>query len=322
MGSIAHNFGGIKPLFEIKAMQAEWLNEIKKRAAEFWTPERQAHLLGGRRLLLHPVDDAPLWRAMGLMQAHGEMTPESMRKFWQISQMVRLILPDLQALNQKYAQPVIIDCGCGRSYLSLLLAWYYRHYLKHDAQIIGLDFNEPVIKQCQRRAAQLELSELITFKCQKLEEAEIPQKINVLLALHACNTATDWALFYGIKNKADFIAAAPCCQAELAAFWEKKALEKASGPLAVFMNTPHLRRQSAATFTDALRLLLLRINGYKSTAIEFVPEENSPKNTLIKASFNGELDLEAEMQFKSLRELAGSPCLTLEKLLLQAEMNV
>ena len=303
-------------------MQEEWLWEIKRRAAEFWTPERQAHLLGGRRLLLHPVDDAPLWRAIGLMQAHGEMTPESMRKFWQISQMVRLILLDLELINQKHEKPIIIDCGCGRSYLSLLLAWYYRHYLKHNVQIIGLDFNEPVIKQCQKRAAQLELSDLITFKCQNLEQADIPPKINVLLALHACNTATDWALFYGIKAQADFIAAAPCCQAELAAYWEQKTAEKAPGPLAVFMETPHLRRQMAATFTDALRLLLLRIHGYQSRAIEFVPEENSPKNTLLRARLTGELDLEAKMQFKSLVELAGSPCLTLEKLLRQAEIDV
>lgn len=296
-------------------MQQQWIDEIRKRAAEFWTPEREAHLLGNRAPLLHPVHDAPLWRAMGLMQAFGEITKDDMRKYWQICHIVKLLLPDLQEVNSRHDHPVIVDCGCGRSYLSLLLAWYYRHSLHIEPRVVGIDFNGPIIEQCRRRAAQLDLDDIMTFQSCRLEEAEIPEDTHIFLALHACNTATDWALYYAVKAQAELLAVAPCCQAELAAIWKQYSEEGRAGTLSAIWDSPHLRRHVGAEFTDTMRLLQIRAAGYQASAIEFVPSEHTPKNTLLKGHWCGTPDAAAAAQFLQVKTAAGGAELTLEKLL-------
>lgn len=110
---------------------------------------------------------------------------------------------------------------------------------------------------------------------------------HAVVALHACDTATDDALTQAIALKADFIAAAPCCQAALAKRWAKLAADHAPGAFAPIWNSPHLRREAAATMTDTLRMLHLRANGYEVTAMEFVPSTHTPKNTLLRAVRRG-----------------------------------
>jgi len=134
------------------------------------------------------------------------------------------------------------------------------------------------------------------------------------VALHACDTATDYALAEALQLKADVIAVAPCCQAELARVW--KDLPAADQlPLGPVMRAPHFRRVVAADMTDVLRTLLLRSRGYEVTATEFVASEHTPKNRLLLATRRGNFLRAAEQEFTALKSVLGEPVLTLETLL-------
>jgi hypothetical protein len=139
--------------------------------------------------------------------------------------------------------------------------------------------------------------------------------VHVLVALHACDTASDEALALGVSWGAELIAAAPCCQAELARRWADLAAAGAHGPFAPVWRSPHLRREAGATMTDALRLLLLRGCGYDATAMEFVASGHTPKNTLLRAVRTGIPDREAFAEYASLRDATGGADIRLAALL-------
>src|SRR5690606_35070577 len=115
-------------------------------------------------------------------------------------------------------------------------------------------------------------------------EAPLPDRLHAVLALHACDTATDDALALGIRRNADVLAVAPCCQAELAQHFRKPGSAPADSPLAVILHSPNLRREACAVFTDALRLALVRALGYEATATEFIESSHTPRNRLILAT--------------------------------------
>lgn len=175
----------------------------------------------------------------------------------------------------------LLDFGCGNSYLTFLVGWIFRHHLCHPAKLIGIDLNETVIQQSRDRAQAMGWTEM-EFHAAKVEEAGqfLPEgRYHAVIALHACDTATDHAL-RRILNKADFVAVAPCCQAELAKAWKKMSGPTLSHHLSVLMNSAELRRDSAATFTDALRLISLRSCGYEAHTSEFIPSQHTPKIAL------------------------------------------
>jgi hypothetical protein len=145
----------------------------------------------------------------------------------------------------------------------------------------------------------------------------------VLVALHACDTATDEALALGIGWGAELIAAAPCCQAELARAWAARAAAAGAAardaggahPFAPIWGAPHLRREAGATLTDALRALLLRGCGYETTPMEFVASAHTPKNTLLRAVRAGPPDAAAMRAYVALRDALGGDDIRLAHLL-------
>ena len=133
-----------------------------------------------------------------------------------------------------------------------------------------------------------------------------------VVSLHACDTATDDAIFLGVRLKTHMIAVVPCCQAELAAAWEATGSEHGTA-FAPLRAEPHLRRNTAAHVTDTMRLLLMRGCGYETNAIEFVPLEHTPKNTLIRGTFTGRADTEGWNQYNQLVDATGGVGLQLAK---------
>lgn len=305
-----------------------WAKAFAARAAAYWTADRTRHLLGDKHLLLPPAEAGPLLRALGLLKGDASMAPDSVRKYLQVNHMVALLEPLLGDLIQTSPLVRILEVGCGRSYLALLLAWCFRHRYHHPVQVLGVDRNASLIETCRQRVSMVDLDNTVRFTATAAESLDVDAtwrqsygetaaelQVHALVALHACDTATDDALALGVRLDAQLIAAAPCCHAELARKWSKLASAGAVGALSPIWSSPHLRREAAATMTDALRTLLLRGCGYVVTPMEFVPATHTPKNTLLRAVRHAGPDLAAMRQYVALRQSLGGAGIVLERLL-------
>jgi len=300
---------------------------FRKRLAEYWTPDRQHKFLAGRNFLITPWQGGELLWTLGLLNKDASMSADASRKFIQINHMLQLLLPGLKSLAKNFPKVRLVDAGCGNAYLSFLLAWYFRDILRHPVEILGIDHSEAMIERASLRAQQLNYQEILRFSVADLQSfswiqdhskafgtVEEAIRPHGFVALHACDTATDYALAEALRYKADLIAVAPCCQAELAKLWKSHgAHEKlALGPV---MRAPHFRRVVAADMTDVMRTLLLRSRGYEVTATEFVASEHTPKNRLILALRRGNYLKAAEQEYAELKTALGEPFLKLEQLL-------
>jgi hypothetical protein len=295
-----------------------------------WTSEKVKRLLGKKKLLLRPDLHFHLLFEMGLMNSDATISPDQVKKFLQINHMVTLFWPKLQELQKMMpgAQIRLIDVGCGNSYLGLALAqlWKETHPEVHTAapaslKIYGVDLNEKVLITSRARAARLQLNQAFEFFKGSLAsiselsphsentELQLPERLHGVLALHACDKATDEALAFGLHAKANWIAVVPCCQAELAKIF---AAQNNETPLGVIIRSPQLRRESAATLTDGLRMALVRAMGYEVTATEFVPSTHTPKNRLLNCERRGNYSTEAWKEYCALKELLQIDGLELE----------
>jgi hypothetical protein len=282
-----------------------WATAFEARARAFWTPERTAELADGKGLLLPPAEAAPLLRALGLLHRDASMPPPQVRKYFQIQHMVALLEPSLRELRGRHPRIRLLDAGCGRSYLSLLIAWCARHRWDHEIEILGVDRDAALIEDCRRRVAMAGLDDVITLQASALDAAAIDGPVHGVISLHACDTATCDAIALAVRLGADLIAVAPCCQAELARGWAAKAEAQATGAFAPIWRTPHLRRETAADLTDAMRALLVRAAGYDVWSVEFVPAEHTRKNTLIRAMRRGGPDVTARAEYDALVTATG-----------------
>jgi hypothetical protein len=294
-----------------------------------WTPERLSRLTSGKRLPLDPVTHCSFLHATGLMNDDSSVSSAQVKKYLQINHMINLIAPPFRALAKSMPGKTLtlLDAGCGNSYLSLAFAFLAREAssgrvsqirewqdTQFELQVVGVDSNPAVIQQSIGRAEALGLSDVMSFQCCQLSEVLLPDRVHAVMALHACDTATDDALALGVRKQADLLAVAPCCQAELAQFF-KTLVVQPDHAMSVILRSPNLRRDAGSTFTDALRLALVRAVGYEATATEFIPSSHTPKNRLIIAERRGRFNKTGLLEFQRLRSHIGSPTLTLERLL-------
>lgn len=272
-------------------MTDRWAESITAQARAFWTAERLAELSRDKTLQLPPVEAAPLLRSLSILRADGSIPPDRMRKYLQINHMVAVLGPSLRELMA--ARPVvrIVDAACGKSYLSLLLAWVMRHVHQHPVEVLGVDRNVALIEEVQRITERAGIAD-VRHAASPLAALDVraawaaafgsDEPIDAMIALHACDTATDDAIALGVELGVTLIAVAPCCQAELARGWAARDTAAPSGFTPIH-RAPHLRREIGASITDAMRTELMRAAGYQVWPIEFVPSEHTPKNTLLRA---------------------------------------
>jgi len=295
-----------------------WATEFAARARAYWTEARTAELARGKALILPPAEAAVLLRALGLLRQDASMPPPQVRKYFQINHMVALLGPGLRELRARHPRIRLLDAGCGRSYLTLLLAWCAKHVWAHPLEVLGVDHNPAVIEEGRRRTALAQLDGVVRFEAGALEaldaraawsrafgDAGDASAVHGVIALHACDTATCDALALGVALDAELIAVAPCCQAELARAWAVLDERGDAGAFAPIWGAPHLRRETAADITDAMRVLLVRAAGYDVQAMEFVPAEHTRKNTLIRAIKRSAGDAGARAAYDALRVATG-----------------
>jgi len=301
-----------------------WAMEFAARARAYWTPARTAELARGKALVLPPADAAPLLRALGVLRHDASMPPPQVRKYFQINHMVALLGPGLRELRDRHPTIRLLDAGCGRSYLTLLIAWCAKHVWRHPLEVLGVDRNAALIDDSRRRAELAELDDVVRFAAGALNALDAAaawagafgetgggRAVHGVISLHACDTATCDALALGVALDAELIAVAPCCQAELAHAWSALADGGQAGAFAPIWGAPHLRREIAAHVTDVMRTLLLRSRGYDVLAMEFVPSEHTRKNTLIRAIKRSAGDPAAGAAYDALRAATGGAGLAL-----------
>ena len=298
------------------------LNFIQKAKA-YWTPELIKKLTAGHKYHVLPTNAPMLLRALGLLNKDASMSADSTRKFIQVNHLLTQFKPYLEELNQRHAKVRILDAGCGSSFLTFLMAWAYEELWHHPSILIGVDNNETLIGKNNQIALNMGANERLKFSNSTIadlnwkslllthgeiiDESDDPKKSrpHAVVALHACDTATDDAITQGIKLKADFIAVAPCCQAELARKWKELADTGTATPLKPAYHNPHLRREIAAHMTDLARVLILRGHGYEVTTTEFTMSHATPKNTLILATRRGNYHKESQAEYAALVQWMG-----------------
>jgi SAM-dependent methyltransferase len=171
----------------------------------------------------------------------------------------------------------ILDCGCGSSYLTLAVHHYLNDVLSLPARITGVDVNEEVIRKSVERSERLG-AEGIAFACSRIRG--IDARPDIVLALHACDTATDEAIAQAVRSEAKLLLSVPCCHHDL------NAQIRAEGPADVLrplLRHGILRERAADLVTDAFRALALRIMGYRTDVVEFVSTEHTARNLMIRA---------------------------------------
>ncbi len=231
-----------------------------------------------KKYILQEGIAVPFLQDLGVMTADGKIVRTKFDKFRQINRFLEFIEDILQELP-KDREVTILDFGCGKSYLTFAMYYYLHELKKYDVRIIGLDLKTDVIRCCN------ELSEKYGYQKLKFLEGNIAdytgvEEVDMVVTLHACNTATDFALDKAVGWNAKVILSVPCCQHELNEQMKNETLEP------VF-KYGLIKERIAALVTDALRAEYLENCGYDAQILEFIDMEHTPKNILIRAVKTG-----------------------------------
>ncbi len=241
---------------------------------------------------------------LGIMDKQGNVKHKWYDKFKQINRYLEFIEDSLKHINTQ--EPTIIDFGCGKSYLTFALYYYLVKMKGLKVKIIGLDLKKTVIANLQKLTNELDYNGL-EFRVGDISMFDYDKPIDMVISLHACNLATDYALEKAVKWKAKVIMAVPCCHKE----FNKQINIK---PMKAVMKHNALKERIAALMTDGLRAELLEAVGYDTTVMEFVDMNHTPKNLMIRGVLTDRLRSKpSDEYYQCTREYNLEP--TLEKLL-------
>jgi SAM-dependent methyltransferase len=221
--------------------------------------------------LINPYENIYL-RELGITNADWEIRREMSDKYKQINQYIELLAPNLSELSVS-GNLHIVDMGSGKGYLTFALYDYVSNHMKQEVQMTGVEYRQELVDTCNTIAKMADFKSL-DFVQGTIEKTEL-DKIDILIALHACDTATDEAIYRGITSGAELIVCAPCCHKQI-----RKAMN-VSNELAYVTRFGILKERQAEIITDTIRAMLLEAHGYKTNVFEFISLEHTPKNVMI-----------------------------------------
>ena len=252
--------------------------------------------------LLRPGQSTELLKELHILTRDGRMNQDSRRKLKQVHHLYQFIEKLLLELPETSDGPTLADHGAGKSYLGFIL---YDLYFKQRTagHIYGIETRAELVERARQLAARLgfeRMSFLNVSAQQAADDDALPERIDVVTALHACDTATDDAIAFGLRKHARFMVLVPCCQAEVAAcLRQNKALALARTPLAELWRHPLHTREMGSQLTNVLRCLYLEACGYQVSVTELVGWEHSLKNELILARYTGQKKLSAAQRLRA-----------------------
>ncbi len=240
---------------------------------------------------INPDQSVPLLKALHILTRDGKLNQDSRRKLKQVNHLVHFIKALVEDVLSKQEDVSIVDHGAGKSYLGFML---YDLLLKSKdvGEVIGIEFRKELVEKSKALAEECGFDRM-RFEGMTVAESmtseQLPATVDIVTALHACDTATDDAIQFGLSKKAKYMVLVPCCQAEVAKVMranKNKALS--STPLSEIWRHPIHTREFGSQVTNVLRCLQLEASGYYLTVTELVGWEHSMKNELIIAKYTGQ----------------------------------
>jgi hypothetical protein len=267
-------------------------------------------------LELRPGQSVELLKELHILTREGRINQDSRRKLKQVYHLYGFIEKLLLELPGGADRPTLADHGAGKSYLGFILYdLFFRE--RGVGHIFGVETRPELVEKSRALAARLgfeRMSFLNVSAAEATGAAAFPDQIDVVTALHACDTATDDAIAFGLRKQARFMVLVPCCQAEVAAcLRQNKALALSRTPLAELWRHPLHTRELGSQLTNVLRCLYLEARGYQVTVTELVGWEHSLKNELILASFTGQKKRSAAQRLRALLAEFGLQSLEIER---------
>ena len=314
---------------ELKKKITDWMHEDYKQA-QFTMTDATAQILSGKhsqtvkykkckevrvqrdlshnrtkRYILPEGTPVGFLIDLGVMTKEGKIVRQKYDKYRQINRFLEFVEDILPQLSKEREQ-TIIDFGCGKSYLTFAMYYYLKELKGYDIRIIGLDLKEDVIAHCNELKDKYGYGKL-SFLVGDIASYTDVDAVDMVVTLHACDTATDYALAKAVQWGAKVILSVPCCQHEANRMMENELLQPV-------LQYGILKERMAAIMTDAVRANLLTAKGYDTQILEFIDMEHTPKNLLIRAVYTGKDSENAAEALKNMEE-ALHLNLTLNKLL-------
>ena len=316
---------------ELKKKITDWMQEDYKQA-QFTMTDATAQILSGKhsqtvkykkckevrvqrdlshnrtkRYILPEGTPVGFLIDLGVMTKEGKIVRQKYDKDRQINRFLEFVEDILPQLSKEREQ-TIIDFGCGKSYLTFAMYYYLKELKGYDIRIIGLDLKEDVIAHCNELKDKYGYGKL-SFLVGDIASYTDVDAVDMVVTLHACDTATDYALAKAVQWGAKVILSVPCCQHEANRMMENELLQPV-------LQYGILKERMAAIMTDAVRANLLTAKGYDTQILEFIDMEHTPKNLLIRAVYTGKDSENAAEALKNMEE-ALHLNLTLNKLLVE-----
>ena len=232
---------------------------------------------------------------LGIFTPDGRVVKSMYDKYRQINRFIEIV-DDAVSNWEEGKELTIVDFGCGKSYLTFILYYYFAVKRGMDATIIGYDLKADVVKRCGEIAKKYGYSGLEFVHADVTRDVLTDRNIDMIVTLHACDVATDFALHYAIQKKADFIFSVPCCQHEV-----NSSIHK-GGDLDILLKYGIIKERVSALLTDSIRASVLEDMGYTVDMIEFIDFDHSPKNIMIRAKRNGKPSNKGRQQAQALSD--------------------
>ncbi|MBO6041043.1 MAG: SAM-dependent methyltransferase [Oscillospiraceae bacterium] len=250
-----------------------------------------------KQYLLREGEAIPALVDLGVFTPDYRIVKARYDKYRQINRFVELIDQAFAGSGQK--QITILDFGCGKSYLTFILYYYFSVKRGMDVKIIGYDLKEDVVERCSAIADKYGYDGLRFVHADVSKDLLYDEKVDMVVTLHACDTATDYALHYAIGKGAQHIFSVPCCQHEI------NSQIRRGGELDIFLRHGIIQERMAALLTDSIRALVLEDRGYAVDMIEFTDFDSTPKNLMIRARRTGRRGTAGREQARALAERYG-----------------
>lgn len=292
---------GKKGTVTLKERKAASEKNPEKKTAERMTAPGTVLLTHNRikKYVLPEGTPVPFLVDLGVMTAEGRVVKAKYDKFRQINRFLEFIEDILPRLSRERTN-TIIDFGCGKSYLTFAMYYYLKEVKGYSIRVIGLDLKKDVIALCGRLAEKFGFTDL-TFLHGDIAHFEGVEQVDMVVTLHACDTATDYAMAKAVHWGAKVILSVPCCQHELNGQIENELL-------APILGYGLLKERMAALMTDGIRAQLLEAAGYRTQVLEFIDMEHTPKNIMIRAVYQGKEKETAEL-WQLMSQLHADPTL-------------